>query len=400
MHDELSALISQLTVDEKAAMVAGVDMWHTAAVERLGIPALKMTDGPIGARGERWTGGRSAAFPCGTALGATWDPALVEEVGSRIGNETRRKRAHVLLAPTVNIHRHPLAGRNFECYSEDPYLTARAAVAYITGAQSHGIGCSVKHFTANDSEFERMTISSEVDERTLREISLVPFEAAVLEAGTWSVMVAYNKVNGVYCSEHPWLIDEVLKREWGFDGFVVSDWYATHSTAGAANEIKALVAASSQNTKEGVELVNRAGSSLSEITGSVKRVADIVSEMAAANREQSAGVAEVENTVGQMESVTQKNAQLVEESGAALTSVDQQAEEEAEDGARDRTGDEADAGHDQRRKVDRHAEDGQLREGGGLQDAAEQPDQREADDGRGGDRHPVVSRSACGLVST
>ena len=167
-------LLGELTVDEKAAMVAGVDMWHTAAVERLGIPPLKVTDGPIGARGERWTGGRSAAFPCGTALGATWDPELVDEVGSR----HRRTRpaassAHVLLAPTVNIHRHPLAGRNFECYSEDPYLTARIAVAYITGVQSQGVGCSVKHFVANDSEFERMTISSEVDERTLREISLV-----------------------------------------------------------------------------------------------------------------------------------------------------------------------------------------------------------------------------------
>jgi beta-glucosidase len=228
-------LLSQCTVDEKAAMVAGVDMWHTAAVERLGIPPLKMTDGPIGARGERWTGGRSAAFPCGTALGATWDPALIAEVGARIGNETRRKRAHVLLAPTVNIHRHPFAGRNFECYSEDPFLTARAAVAYITGAQSNGIGCSVKHLVANDSEFERMTISSEVDERTLREISLVPFEAAVREAGAWSVMAAYNRLNGEYCSEHPWLLDTLLKDEWGFDGFVVSDWYATHSTASAAN---------------------------------------------------------------------------------------------------------------------------------------------------------------------
>ena len=123
--------------------------------------------------------GQSAAFPCGTALGATWDPDLVHEVGTRLGVETRRKRAHVLLAPTVNTHRHPLAGRNFECYSEDPHLSARTAVAYITGVQSQGVGCSVKHFVANDSEFERMTISSEVDERTLRETSLVAFEAAV-----------------------------------------------------------------------------------------------------------------------------------------------------------------------------------------------------------------------------
>jgi len=228
-------LLEQLTVDEKAAMVAGVDLWHTAAVERLGIPALKVTDGPIGARGERWTGGRSAAFPCGTALGATWDTDLVEEVGRRIGGEARRKRCHVLLAPTVNIHRHPLAGRNFECYSEDPFLTARMAVAYISGVQSQNVGCSVKHFAANDSEYERMTISSEVDGRTLREITLPPFEAAVREAGAWSVMAAYNRLNGPYCSEHPWLLDSLLKQEWGFDGVVVSDWYATHSTADAAN---------------------------------------------------------------------------------------------------------------------------------------------------------------------
>ena len=231
----IDELLGELTVDEKAAMVAGVDLWHTAAVERLGIPALKVTDGPIGARGERWTGGQSAAFPCGTALGATWDTDLIEEVGQRIGNEARRKQCHVLLAPTVNTHRHPLAGRNFECYSEDPHLTARAAVAYITGVQSQNVGCSVKHFAANDSEFERMTISSEVDDRTLREISLPPFEAAVREAGAWSVMSAYNRLNGHYCSEQPWLLGTLLKQEWEFEGLVMSDWYGTHSTAPAAN---------------------------------------------------------------------------------------------------------------------------------------------------------------------
>ncbi len=234
MNARIDQLLGELTVDEKAAMVAGVDLWHTAAVPRLGIPALKVTDGPGGARGERWSGRNSASFPCGTALGATWNPDLVRTVGERIGGEARRKGAHVLLAPTVNNHRHPLAGRNFECYSEDPFLSARLAVAYIGGVQSTGVGCSVKHFVANDSEFERMTISSEVDARTLREISLVPFEAAVLEAGTWSVMAAYNRVHGTYCSEHPLLID-LLKQEWAFDGVIMSDWYGTHSTVPAAN---------------------------------------------------------------------------------------------------------------------------------------------------------------------
>ena len=234
MSERIEKLVAELTLDEKAALAAGVDLWHGPGVDRLGIPPLKVTDGPSGARGEQWSGRPSANFPCGTALGATWNTELVHEVGKRLGVEARRKQAHALLAPTVNIHRHPLAGRNFECYSEDPVLSARMAVAYITGVQSQGVGCTVKHFVANDSEFERMTISSEVDERTLREISLVPFEAAVKEAGTWALMTAYNRVNGPYCSEHAELI-AMLRDEWGFDGLVMSDWYGTHSTVPAAN---------------------------------------------------------------------------------------------------------------------------------------------------------------------
>jgi beta-glucosidase len=233
MDARIEKLLGELTLDEKAVMVAGVDLWHTAPVPRLGIPALKVTDGPAGARGERWSGRASHSFPCGTALGATWNRDLVRAVGERIGGEARRKAAHVLLAPTVNNHRHPLAGRNFECYSEDPFLSARLAVEYINGVQSTGVGCSVKHFVANDSEFERMTISSEVDARTLREISLVPFEAAVLEAGTWSLMSAYNRLHGAYCSEHA-LLNDLVKGEWSFDGVIMSDWYGTHSTVPAA----------------------------------------------------------------------------------------------------------------------------------------------------------------------
>jgi beta-glucosidase len=234
VSERIDKLIVELTLDEKAALVAGIDLWHGPGVERLGIPPLKVTDGPSGARGEQWSGRPSANFPCGTALGATWNPDLVREVGARLGIETKRKQAHALLAPTVNIHRHPLAGRNFECYSEDPYLSARTVVAYITGVQSQGVAATVKHFVANDSEFERMTISSEVDERTLREIYLVPFEAAVTEAGTWALMTAYNRVHGTYCSENGPLLS-MLRDEWGFDGVVMSDWYGTHSTTAAAN---------------------------------------------------------------------------------------------------------------------------------------------------------------------
>ncbi|MGZ8753258.1 MAG: beta-glucosidase H, partial [Acidimicrobiia bacterium] len=199
------------------------------------VPGMRVTDGPNGARGPRWTGQGALCVPCGSGLGATWDPALLERVGRALGEEARTKGAHVLLAPTVNLHRHPLAGRNFECYSEDPYLTARLAVGFVRGVQSNDVGVTVKHFVANDSEFERMSISSEVDERTLRELYLVPFEAAVKDAGAWGVMSAYNRVNGTFCSEHPWLLTTVLRDEWGFDGFVISDWFGTHSTAPAAN---------------------------------------------------------------------------------------------------------------------------------------------------------------------
>jgi beta-glucosidase len=234
VSQRIQDLIGQMTLEEKCAIVAGIDLWHGPGVERLGVPALKVTDGPSGARGEQWSGRPSANVPCGTALGATWNPALVREVGTRLGVEAKRKQAHALLAPTVNIHRHPLAGRNFECYSEDPYLSARMAVAYITGVQSQGVACTVKHFVANDSEFERMSISSELDDRALREIYLVPFEAAVREAGTWALMTAYNKVRGTFCSEQADLI-RVLRDEWEFDGLVMSDWYGTHSTAAAAD---------------------------------------------------------------------------------------------------------------------------------------------------------------------
>jgi beta-glucosidase len=229
-------LLAKLTLDEKASLTAGADLWHTQPIPRLGIPALALSDGPSGARGSSLAEGpSSASFPCGTALAATWNVALVEAVGAAIGEDARTKGANVLLGPTMNLHRTPLGGRNFECYSEDPQLSACIAVAFIRGLQSRGVAACAKHFAANDSEFERMSISSEVSERALRELYLAPFEASVREAGAWTVMSAYNKLHGIHAGEHPWLLGEVLKREWGFDGFVVSDWFGTHSTAEAAN---------------------------------------------------------------------------------------------------------------------------------------------------------------------
>ena len=232
----IDELLLKLTLEEKVSLLAGADMWTTVPIERLGIPALKVSDGPNGARGGGFAGGvTSACFPVGTALASTWNTALVERVGQALGQEARTKGARVLLAPTVNIHRSPLGGRNFECYSEDPYLSARMAVAYIKGLQSQGVGATVKHFCCNDSEFERMSISSEVGERALREVYLPPFKAAVQEADTWAVMTAYNKINGTFASENPYTISDILRGEWGFEGLVMSDWYGTKSTGPSVN---------------------------------------------------------------------------------------------------------------------------------------------------------------------
>jgi beta-glucosidase len=237
MQDSIEKLPGQMTLQEKVAMLAGSDMWRTAPVERLGIPALKMSDGPNGARGESFGNGTPAAcFPAGIALASTWNTELVEQIGQALGQEARSKGARVLLAPTVNIHRSPLNGRNFECYSEDPYLSARMAVAYIKGLQSQGVGATVKHFVCNDSEFERTTISSQVGERALREIYLPPFQAAVREAHAWAIMASYNLVNGVAASENAYLLTDILRKEWGFDGVAMSDWFlSVKSTAPSVN---------------------------------------------------------------------------------------------------------------------------------------------------------------------
>jgi beta-glucosidase len=229
----IAALLADLTTEEKAALMTGRGIWDTNPVERLGIPALKVTDGPNGARGAGLlgTGTPALCIPCGSALGATWDRGLVEELGAALAAETRARACHVLLAPTVNIHRTPLGGRNFECYSEDPVLTGRTAAAFIRGVQGGGVATTIKHFVANDSEFERNSIDSVVPDRTLREIYLRPFEIAVSESAPWGLMGSYNRVNGTFACENRWLLTDVLRDEWGFDGIVVTDWFAAKSTA-------------------------------------------------------------------------------------------------------------------------------------------------------------------------
>ncbi len=239
MSERIEELLGRMTIEEKVSMLAGSTMWYTTPVERLGIPAIKVTDGPYGARGGRSSvaagGPTSACFPVGIALAATWNTELVERVGQALGEEAKTKGAHILLAPTVNIHRSPLNGRNFECFSEDPYLSARMAVVYIKGVQSQNVGTAIKHYVCNDSEFQRHTISSEVGERALREIYLPPFKAAVQEAHPWSVMASYNKVNGTYAGENPYTLTDILRGEWGFEGLVMSDWFGTKSTAASVN---------------------------------------------------------------------------------------------------------------------------------------------------------------------
>ena len=230
VEERVADLLGQLTLEEKVSLLSGKNGNETMDIERLGIPSLRVIDGP---HGVGW-GNKATCFPSGISMGACWNPGLIEEVGKALASETRADRRHILLGPCVNIHRIPTGGRNFESYSEDPYLASRIAVAYIKGIQSQRIGTSLKHFACNNQEWERNTISSEIDERTLQEIYLPAFKAAVTEANPWTVMVAYNKVNGSFCSENKHLQLDILKKAWGFKGFIVSDWGATHSVVGCA----------------------------------------------------------------------------------------------------------------------------------------------------------------------
>lgn len=225
-------LLDQLTLAEQVALLAGADLWTTVPIPRLGIPALKVTDGPAGARGGgALIGGKpTAAFPVGIALGASWNVELLREVGRLLAREAQNKGAGVLLAPTVNLFRSSLNGRNFEGYAEDPILAGKLAVAYIQGLQGAGVAATVKHFAGNESEYQRGTISSDIPPRVFRELYLLPFELAVTEGGTWAVMSSYNRIDGTYAGEHPWLLSELLRGEWGFDGLVMSDWGGTHSS--------------------------------------------------------------------------------------------------------------------------------------------------------------------------
>lgn len=241
---DVTNIISQMTLEEKASLCSGLNFWYLKGIERLGVPSIMVTDGPHGLRKQAGDSDHiglnesvpATCFPTASALAATWNRDLVYQVGEALGEECRAEKVGVILGPGANIKRSPLCGRNFEYFSEDPYLTGEIAKSHIKGVQSQGIGTSLKHFAVNNQEYRRMVIDAIVDERALREIYLRGYEIAVREAQPWTVMCAYNKVNGTYCCEHPTLMTDILKQEWGHEGLVVTDW-------GAMNErVAALIA--------------------------------------------------------------------------------------------------------------------------------------------------------------
>lgn len=236
---DIQSIIEQMTLEEKAALCTGASAWTTTAVERLGVPEMMVSDGPHGVR--RVPDVNSMAiqslpatcFPTASCMASSWDVDLIRAVGQALGDECIALKVDVLLGPGANMKRTPLCGRNFEYYSEDPYLAGEMAASFIDGVQSKGVGTSLKHYAANNQEFQRFSISAAVDERTLREIYLPAFETAVKKAKPWTVMCAYNKINGTYCSENHELLVDILKKEWGFEGLVVSDWGAVHDRVAA-----------------------------------------------------------------------------------------------------------------------------------------------------------------------
>ncbi|KKZ64423.1 beta-glucosidase I [[Emmonsia] crescens] len=233
---DVETVISELTTGEKVTLTAGADFWHTTAVPRLGIPALRTSDGPNGVRGTRFFNGVPAAcFPCATGLGATWDAELLHKVGKLLGEECKAKGAHILLGPTINIQRSPLGGRGFESYSEDGVLSGILAGHYCAGMIEENIIPTPKHFVCNDQEHERMGVDSIVTQRALREIYLKPFQIALKMSQPGAIMTAYNKINGTHASENKWIIEDILRKEWKWNGLLISDWFGVYSTSDSIN---------------------------------------------------------------------------------------------------------------------------------------------------------------------
>jgi beta-glucosidase len=288
-NERVADLLSRMTLEEKATMLSGSGWMESAPIERLGIPAIKMADGPMGVRS--WAGSSAitnlpgsklkvltTSFPSGVAMAATWDTQLVLREGQSIAQEVKALGRDMILGPTVNINRQPLWGRNFEGYGEDPYLSSRLGVAYVKGVQGEGVIPAVKHFVANNEEFNRRLIDEQIDSRTLHEIYLPAFKAAVREGGAWAVMSAYNKVNGENCSQNAPLLHDILRREFGFRGFVVSDWRSTYSTA---NPVNAGLDLEMPGGKEAAAALELPGAKVGGVSGSWLTAENVLAEVKA-----------------------------------------------------------------------------------------------------------------------
>ncbi|MEJ6950838.1 glycoside hydrolase family 3 C-terminal domain-containing protein [Natronospora cellulosivora (SeqCode)] len=290
---DINELLKELTLEEKASLCSGASRWSTKPIKRLEIPHLNLFDGPHGLRGLDKIDAfdipnkPGTCFPTASALASSWNRDLISEVANALAEEAIDHNVHVLLGPGTNIKRHPLGGRNFEYFSEDPYLAGEMAATYIQNVQKNGVGTSLKHFTANNQEHQRFSINAEISERALREIYLPAFEKAVKEAQPWTVMCAYNKINGTFGAENKYLLDEILRKEWGFQGIVVSDWWATH------DRVKGILAgldlempgSSPVNDKKIVDAVKDGSLDEKELDKAVKRILQLI-EKVEENKEQ------------------------------------------------------------------------------------------------------------------
>ncbi|AFU13598.1 Thermostable beta-glucosidase B [Bacillus thuringiensis MC28] len=286
MKRDIKKIISEMTLEEKASLCSGLDFWNTKGIERLGIPSIMVTDGPHGLRKQAegadhlgiYNSISSTCFPSAVGLASTWNKDLIHEVGVALGEECQAEHVGVLLGPGANIKRSPLCGRNFEYFSEDPYLSSQMAINHVKGVQSQGVGTSLKHFAANNQEHRRMSVDAIVDERTLREIYLASFEDVIKEAQPWTVMSAYNKVNGEYASENNYLLHDILKDEWGFEGFVVSDWGAVNErVASLANGLELEMPSSfGIGEKKIIDAINCGELSVKKLNQAVERLLYII----------------------------------------------------------------------------------------------------------------------------
>ena len=263
---EYSELIKKMTLEEKASLCVGGSYWKSKGIERLGIPEIVMSDGPHGLRFSKSDpiklglndSETSTCFPSGATIANTWNRNLVYKLGKALGKEARSKGVNILLGPAINIKRSPLCGRNFEYFSEDPYLIGSLATEYINGLQSENVGACVKHFAVNNQENRRMTVNIVIDDRTLREIYLKAFQMIIAKAKPWSIMSAYIRLNGVYCTENEYLLNEILRKEWKYKGIVISDW-------GAENDRVSGIKAGQE-----IEMPAGSGDGVNEIISAVK----------------------------------------------------------------------------------------------------------------------------------